>query len=72
MGVDGGAVEFLTKPFDDEVLLRAIRHAIARSVALLGRRAKTQEIRDCYATLTERERQVMELVVSGLLNKQVG
>ena len=67
-----GAVEFLTKPFDDDVLLTAIRHAIERSSAALGREAELQELRDRYSSLTEREREVMALVVSGLLNKQVG
>jgi len=67
-----GAVEFLTKPFDDEVLLGAIRHAIKRSEAALGDEAEIQALRDCYASLTPREREIMLLVVSGLLNKQVG
>ena len=67
-----GAVEFLTKPFDDEVLLGAIRQAIERSTDALGSEAEIQALRDCYASLTPRERQVMALVVSGLLNKQVG
>ena len=67
-----GAVEFLTKPFDDEVLLGAIRHAIERSAEALGQEAELQARRDCYESLTLRERQVMALVVSGLLNKQVG
>jgi FixJ family two-component response regulator len=67
-----GAVEFLTKPFKDEVLLDAIRGAIERSRAALRQNAQTRVLRDCYASLTPRERQVMELVVSGLLNKQVG
>jgi FixJ family two-component response regulator len=66
-----GAVEFLMKPFDDDVLLTAIRHAIERSVAALGDEAEIQKLRDCYASLTRREREVMALVVSGLLNKQV-
>ena len=67
-----GAVEFLTKPFGDDVLLSAIRNAIERSQAALGREAEIRSLRDCYASLTNRERQVMALVASGLLNKQVG
>jgi len=66
-----GAVEFLTKPFDDDVLLTAIRHAIERSSAALGSEAEIQGLRECYASLTPREREVMTLVVSGMLNKQV-
>jgi len=66
-----GAVEFLTKPFDDDVLLSAIRHAIERSSAALGREAEIQSLRDGYASLTPREREVMTLVASGMLNKQV-
>jgi FixJ family two-component response regulator len=67
-----GAVEFLTKPFGDEVLLNAIRGAIARSQTALGREAEVQALRSCYSSLTSREREVMSLVVTGLLNKQVG
>jgi FixJ family two-component response regulator len=67
-----GAVEFLTKPFDDDVLLTAIRHAIERSSAALGDEGEIQVLRDCYASLTPREQEVMKLVVSGMLNKQVG
>jgi len=67
-----GAVEFLTKPFDDDVLLTAIRNAIERSSAALGREAEIHELRDRYASLTPREREVMAFVVSGMLNKQVG
>ena len=67
-----GAIEFLTKPFGDDVLLSAVRNAIERSQATLGREAEMQALRNCFALLTPRERQVMALVVSGLLNKQVG
>jgi FixJ family two-component response regulator len=67
-----GAVEFLTKPFGDDVLLSAIRHAIERSHTALDDEAEIRALRDCYASLSRRERQVMALVVSGLLNKQVG
>jgi FixJ family two-component response regulator len=67
-----GAVEFLTKPFRDDVLLSAIRHALERSHTALRHEAEIQALRDCYASLSRREREVMALVVSGLLNKQVG
>jgi FixJ family two-component response regulator len=67
-----GAVEFLTKPFGDDVLLTAVRNAIERSRGALAREAEIQRLRDSYALLTPRERQVMDLVVSGRLNKQVG
>jgi len=67
-----GAVEFLTKPFDDEVLLTAIRHALDRSRVKLAQETEMRELRDRHAALTPREQQVMALVVSGLLNKQVG
>jgi FixJ family two-component response regulator len=67
-----GAAEFLTKPFGDEVLLSAIRNALERSRAALGREAEIQVLRNSYALLTPRERQVMGLVVSGRLNKQAG
>jgi FixJ family two-component response regulator len=67
-----GAVEFLTKPFDDEVLLQAVREAIERSRAALRLDAEMRALRGCYEALTPREREVMGLVVTGLLNKQVG
>ena len=67
-----GAVEFLTKPFEDEVLLNAIGNAIERSRTALGDEADVRALRDRYASLTGREQEVMVLVVSGLLNKQVG
>ncbi len=66
-----GAVEFLTKPFRDQVLLDAINQAIARDRAAREQRADLRALRDRYASLTPREREVMERVVSGLLNKQV-
>src|SRR5271165_3203634 len=67
-----GAFEFLTKPFRDDVMLDAIREALERSHFALGHEAEMSVLRDCFASLSPRERQVMALVVSGLLNKQVG
>jgi FixJ family two-component response regulator len=67
-----GAVEFLTKPFKDEQLLTAIRQALERSRLAVAQEAEQQELRERYVLLTPREREVMALVVSGLLNKQVG
>ena len=66
-----GAVEFLTKPFRTQELLDAIQQALGRDRELSERRRETAELRDRYETLTPREREVMELVVSGLLNKQI-
>jgi len=66
-----GAVEFLTKPFRDRDLLDAIHQAIKRDRLARGQRAQMAELYERYESLTPREREVMELVVSGLLNKQV-
>lgn len=67
-----GAVEFLTKPFRDEALLSAIRQSLERSRNALDSEIEQRMLRERYASLTQRERQVMALVVSGLLNKQIG
>lgn len=67
-----GAIEFLTKPFSDNVILAAIGQALARSEDALGREQELRELRDCHASLSHRERNVMALVVAGLLNKHVG
>ena len=67
-----GAVEFLTKPFNDDVLLDAIRGAIERSRVALRLDTEARALKARYDSLTSREREVMALVVSGLLNKQVG
>jgi len=67
-----GAVEFLTKPNHDEALLTAIRGALEHSHAALHHDAALRAVRDAYASLTPREREVMALVTSGLLNKQIG
>ena len=66
-----GAVEFLTKPFDDEELLQAVQEAVARDRRNRQRHAEISELRDRYESLTAREQEVMQQVVSGLLNKQV-
>jgi len=67
-----GAVEFLTKPFSDDVLLAAIRRAIESSSTALDRESEVEQLRRAFASLSPRERQVMTHVVSGRLNKQVG
>ena len=67
-----GAQEFFTKPFSGDTLLNAIRRAIERSHVALSQRRELQALRGRYASLTHREREVMALVVSGMLNKQSG
>ena len=67
-----GAVDFLVRPFDNEVLLAGLRETFEHSRRALQREMETSELRSCYSSLSTRERQVMTLVVSGLLNKQVG
>ncbi len=67
-----GAVEFLTKPFRDDVLLSAIGNAIERSRVAICRGVEMRALQDRYASLTPREREVMALVVAGRLNKQIG
>jgi FixJ family two-component response regulator len=66
-----GAVEFLTKPFENQELLDAIREAISKDAESKARYSKTAELRSRYETLTQREREVMSWVVRGFLNKQV-
>jgi FixJ family two-component response regulator len=68
----GGAVDFLTKPFSDDVLLSAIGYAIERSRAALAQEAEMRVLQGRHSLLSPREREVMALVISGLLNKQVG
>lgn len=68
----GGAFDVLTKPFGDDVLLNTVQQAIGRSRKVLVRQAELQILRDRFRLLSERERQVMTLAVSGLLNKQIG
>ena len=67
-----GAVEFLTKPFSDEVLLGATRQAIERSRGTLEAEGEVRALRDRHASLSRREQEVMTLVVTGRLNKQIG
>lgn len=66
-----GAVEFLTKPFDSDTLLHAIADALQQSRAALGQQSRLEAVRQAYALLTSREREVLEMVVAGRLNKQV-
>jgi len=72
LAMKAGAVDFLVKPLRNDVLLSAVREGLDRSRAALDRETEMGDLRSCYAALTPRERQVMALVVSGLLNKQVG
>jgi FixJ family two-component response regulator len=67
-----GAVDFFTKPWDDDVFVSTIRNAINRSCAALGDAENMRGLRDSYASLSRREREVMALIVAGRLNKQVG
>jgi FixJ family two-component response regulator len=67
-----GAVDFLVRPFGHEILLAGIRETFERSRRMLQREMETGDLRKCYTLLSLRERQVMALVVTGLLNKQVG
>lgn len=67
-----GAVEFLTKPIDDDALLSAIKSAVTRSAAALDAQAELQALRQRHESLTPREREVMRLVVAVMLNKQIG
>ncbi len=70
--IKAGAVDFLLKPFSQELMVAAIRQSIARSRAVLDRGMEMRDLRNRHASLSPRERQVMALVASGLLNKQVG
>jgi FixJ family two-component response regulator len=67
-----GAAEFLTKPLDNEIMIAAIRDAVLRSEANLKREGAQRQLQERFVLLTKREREVMNLVVKGLMNKQVG
>ena len=67
-----GAAEFLTKPLDDKIIIDAIRGAVRRGQANLEREGAQHQLQERFASLTKREREVMNLVVKGLMNKQVG
>jgi FixJ family two-component response regulator len=67
-----GTVDFIEKPLSHNVLLAAIRQSLERGRVVLDRETRLRDLRNCYASLTPRERQVMALVVAGLSNKQVG
>jgi FixJ family two-component response regulator len=68
----GGAAEFLTKPLNNDILIEAIRNAVVRGQANLKREGDQRRLQERFASLTKREREVMNLVVKGLMNKQVG
>jgi RNA polymerase sigma factor (sigma-70 family) len=68
----GGAVDFLTKPLDEKTLLLAIQQAVARTLEDRRDQARLTEVRSCITALTSREAEVFALVVTGLLNKQIG
>ncbi|HEV3347795.1 MAG TPA: response regulator, partial [Methylomirabilota bacterium] len=68
----GGAVDFLTKPLDEEALLTAIRLAVGRTIDEQAEQGRVTAVRNCIATLTPREAEVFALVVTGMLNKQIG
>ena len=70
--IKAGAVEFFTKPFPKDGLMSSIREALERSRLRLAHEREMRALRDCYSSLSRREREVMALVASGLLNKQVG
>jgi len=68
----GGAVDFLTKPLDEDALLTAIRQAVGRTIEEQAEQGRVAAVRNCVATLTPREAEVFALVVTGMLNKQIG